>query len=240
MSGSARQMPLALRWPSRQRFAWFRTAPGNAAALDAMRRLAQAPAAPWVLLTGPAGSGKTHLLLAACQHVQAAGRRARYASAARLAGQPDALRALAGGDLLALDDLDALAGQRADEHALFDLYNQLRADGVALALAARLAPAALPLALPDLRSRLGACVQAPLQPLDEDARRALVREWAAERGLELEPAVLDWLFARAARDLASLHTLFERMDHAALARQQRVTIPLLRTLLSAPVDARQI
>jgi DnaA family protein len=44
--------------------------------------------------------------------------------------------------------------------------------------------------------------------------------------------VLDWLFARQPRDLAALMELFERLDHAALAAQRRITIPFLREMLS--------
>ena len=229
----ARQLPLALRWPPRQRFEHFRSAPGNAPALAAVQALALGTQAPWVLLSGPSGSGKTHLLVAACQAAQAAGRRAQYLDAARLRTDAGALRALGGAELLALDDVQVLAGHAEAEHALFDLYNRLRAEGSSLLLASALPLSALALGLPDLRSRLGACMQASLSALDESARRALVQEWAAARGIDLEPAVLDWLFARAARDLRSLHELFERIDRAALAGRRRITIPFLRALLAA-------
>jgi DnaA family protein len=128
--------------------------------------------------------------------------------------------------------MQVLAGHVEAEHALFDLYNRLRAEGASLLLASAQPLPALALGLPDLRSRLSACVQAPLSALDESARRALVQEWAAARGIDLEPAVLDWLFARAARDLRSLHALFERIDRAALAERRRITIPFLRGLLA--------
>ncbi|EQD59190.1 DnaA regulatory inactivator Hda [mine drainage metagenome] len=225
-------MPLALRWPPRQRFEHFRCAAGDAPTLAAVQALATAPSAPWVLFSGPPGSGKTHLLIAACQAAQAVGRRAQYLNAARLLADANALRALGGAELLALDDVHALAGNRDAEHALFDLYNRLRAEQASLLLAAAQPLPALALGLADLRSRLGACVQSTLSALDETARRALMQEWAGARGLQVEPAVLDWLFARAARDLGSLHALFERMDRAALAERRRITIPFLRTLLA--------
>lgn len=234
MNAPGRQIPLALRWPQRQRFEHFRTGTGNAAAFAAVQALAASGEAPWVLLSGGPGTGKTHLLIAACQAAQEAGRRAQYLDGARLvAADATALRALGGAALVALDDLDALAGHETAEHALFDLYNRLRAEQCSLLLAATQPLPALPLGLPDLRSRLGACVQAPLAPLEEQARRALVQDWAAERGLQLEPAVLDWLFARASRDLGSLHALFERIDRAALAERRGITIPFLRNLLAA-------
>jgi DnaA family protein len=59
-----------------------------------------------------------------------------------------------------------------------------------------------------------------------------LRERGAARGIELDDAVLDWLFTRQARDLGSLTVLLDRIDSAALAAQRRVTVPFLRDLLS--------
>jgi DnaA family protein len=80
---------------------------------------------------------------------------------------------------------------------------------------------------------LAACTQVGLQVLDEPGRREVLRARAQQRGLEIDDAVLDWLFARQARDLAALMELFERLDHAALAAQRRITIPFLREMLRA-------
>jgi len=224
------QLPLALRWPRRQRFEHFH-AGANAAALAAVRALALQPGAPWVYLHGPAGSGRSHLLMAACQAAGEADRTVQYLPLAALSGRAAALRGVAGGDLLALDDLGAIAGDREAEHALFDLYNQSRADGAALLFAAETNPSQLGLGLPDLRSRLGACAQFALGPLDDDERRAVLKHQAALRGIELDDTVLDWLFARYARDLGALLDLLDRLDQASLAAQRRVTVPFLRGFL---------
>ncbi|MDE2177466.1 MAG: DnaA regulatory inactivator Hda [Xanthomonadaceae bacterium] len=226
------QLPLALRFPRPQRFEHFHAGRANAATL-ALLRTTTAAAAPWVLLHGPAGSGKTHLLLAACQSAAEAGRRVRYAALGALpAPRAEAIAALAGAELIAIDELDVGAGIRDDEQALFDLYNRGRAEGATLLIAARQPPADLPLVLPDLRSRLGACTRAALRPLDDDERRAVLRERAAARGIELDDGVLDWLFARHARDLGTLTLLLDRIDRAALAARRRVTVPFLRELLA--------
>jgi DnaA family protein len=138
---------------------------------------------------------------------------------------------VAGSELLALDDLDALAGQPDAEHALFDLYNRARAEGTALLFAAEAVPAQLSLKLPDLRSRLGACTQFALKSLDDAERREVLRRQAALRGIELDDAVLDWLFARYVRDIGALLDLLDRLDQASLAAQRRITVPFLRTFL---------
>jgi DnaA family protein len=92
-------------------------------------------------------------------------------------------------------------------------------------------PAQLGIGLPDLRSRLGACTQFAIKPLDDAERRAVLREQAAARGIGLDEAVLDWLFARYARDLAALLDLLDRLDQASLAAKRRITVPFLREFL---------
>jgi DnaA-homolog protein len=226
------QLPLDLRWPRRQRFEHFH-AGENAAAVAAVRRAVEQGAdAPWVFLAGAAGSGKTHLLAAACQAASEAGRRVQYLPLGHLRGPAQvAIRGSGGCDLLALDDLDALVGEREAEHALFDLYNRCRAEGTTLLFAATAPPTQLPLVLPDLRSRLGMCTLALLRPLTEAERRQVLRTRAQARGIELDDAVLDWLFVHHARDLGALGELLEDIDRASLAAKRRVTVPFVRQLL---------
>lgn len=224
------QLPLSLRWPRRQRFEHFH-AGINAPAVAAVRTLATQPGAPWLYLSGSAGSGKSHLLLAACQAASEAGRSAQYLPLKTLRDHAAVIRGVAGSEFLALDNLDTLAGERDAEHALFDLYNRAHAEGTALLFAAESVPAQLPITLPDLRSRLGACTQFALKPLDDTERREVLKSQAALRGIELDDTVLDWLFARYVRDLGALLDLLDRLDQASLAAQRRITVPFLRTFL---------
>jgi DnaA family protein len=167
------------------------------------------------------------------------GRRVQYLPLAALGDPAAALRGVAGSELLALDDVHAIAGQRDAELALFELYNRARAEGSRLLFAADAAPAQLGLGLPDLRSRLGACTQYLLKPLDDVERRDVLRSQAAVRGIVLDDTVLDWLFARHARDLGALLDLLDRLDQASLAAQRRVTVPFLRALLSESGKAEE-
>ncbi|MET4676075.1 MULTISPECIES: DnaA regulatory inactivator Hda [unclassified Luteibacter] len=225
------QLPLALRWPRRQRFEHFH-AGDNAAAVEAVRAAAVDALAPWVFVAGPLGSGRTHLLIAACQAAIDAGRTAQYLPLAGLRGpRAAAIRGMAGSDVLAIDDIDTIAGEADAEHALFDTFNGYRAEGCTLLFSALGAPVSLDVALPDLRSRLGSLTQALLKPLADAQRRAVLREQAGARGIELDDVVLDWLFAHHARDLGTLLDLLDTLDRASLAAQRRVTVPFLRNLL---------
>ena len=229
MTEPSRQLPLALRYPPDQRLDTYLDAPDGA--LDQLRALA-AGGGEWLYLAGPTGAGKTHLALAACAAAEAGGRRAAYVPLKSAAGRlGDALDSLDAAALVALDGLDAIAGDRAGEIALFDFHNRARGAGATLLYVARVAPDALPLVLPDLRSRLAQCARVVLSPPDEARRRAVLGERARRRGLVLEPAALDWLLRRAGRDLAGLATLLDRLDRASLAAQRRVTVPFLREVL---------
>lgn len=232
---SVPQLPLALRYPPDQRLDTFVHAP--AGTVEQLHALAagQGDARGGldnVYLAGPAGVGKTHLLLATCAATEASGRRAAYLPLVAAAGRlREALEALEGNDLLAIDGLDVIAGNREDEIALFDAHNRARAAGVALVYAARDIPDAIGLGLPDLRSRLGQCTRITLAPLDDEGRREVLRQRAQRRGLVLEEAALDWLLKRVGRDLGGLTALLDRLDRASLAAQRRITVPFLRQTL---------
>lgn len=226
------QLPLALKFSPDQAFEGLI---GNATVRRLVEGLARGESADWLYLTGPTGSGKTHLALAACAEAQARGRRAVYLPLNGLVGRLESV--LAGQEdatLVCLDGLDAIAGRSEDEVALFHFHNRARAAGATVLYTASAMPAGLRLGLPDLVSRLEQCTRLTLETLDEIGRREVLKQRAERRGLELDEAVLDYLFRRVGRDLGSLTALLDRLDRASLAAQRRITVPFLREFLSTP------
>ena len=128
MSELVPQLPLALHTPPEQRLSRYIDAPSGLP--EALHALATGASANGVYLHGAHATGKTHLLLATCAEAEVAGLRAAYLALRGLRGR---LRAATEGlevaDLLALDDVDAVAGSREDEIALFDLHNRLHDAG---------------------------------------------------------------------------------------------------------------
>lgn len=224
------QLPLALRYPPDQRFESFVAPPEGA--LPALSALATTTGADWVYLSGASRTGKTHLALAVCAAAEQQGRRPAYLPLAAAAGRlRDALDALEGHDVVALDGLDAIAGGREDEVALFDFHNRAKSSGLNVLYTAHGIPDDIGLVLPDLRSRLQQCLRLMLDPLDDEGRREVLRDRAQRRGLVLEEAALDWLLTRTDRDLGALVVLLDRLDRASLAAQRRITVPFLRQVL---------
>lgn len=204
---------------------------GNGVAAGLVARLAEGRGEPQLYLWGVAGTGKTHLLQAACQRAGERGLPAAYLSLADVP-HPGVLEGLEQLGLVALDDVQTVVGQSVWEEALFDLINRLREHAVPLLLAADQPPSALPVSLPDLVSRMGWGPVLRLEALDDEAKLGLLKARAAERGMDLPDEVGRYLLAHLPRDLPSLLDGLDRLDRASMERQRRITLPLARDVLA--------
>lgn len=224
---TAYQLPLGVGLPDHAVFATYHAGP-NAAAVAAV-----AGTDPVLYLVGEAGVGKTHLLQAACAAATGAGLRAALLPLASAAGAltPAVLEGWDAFDLVCVDDVQAVAGDTAWEHALFATFNALRARGGRWLAAGADVPSALGFALPDLASRLAAGPVFRLMPLDDADRERALALRAHHRGFELPSEVARYLLKRAPRDMQSLYDVLDKLDRASLAQQRRVTIPLLKSIL---------
>ena len=70
-----------------------------------------------------------------------------------------------------------------------------------------------------------------LVELDEAGLCEALRLRAAARGLELSEEAALYLVHRLPRDMHSLFDVLERLDHASLVAQRKLTIPFLREQL---------
>jgi len=227
-----RQLPLGVQLGVSLRFETFH-AGANGEAVAALRDLAAGPRRAPLWIYGPAGSGKSHLLQAACAEAGARGLTAAWLPLGALRADGPAL--LGGFErlgLIALDDLDAVAGDAAWERALFTFYNDFRERDGRLVAAAKGAPAVLPFGLPDLASRFAAAEVHRLAPLDESEQAQALRRRAEHRGLELPDETLAFLTRRAPRDFAALCRLLDELDLESLAAQRRLTVPFVRDWLA--------
>jgi DnaA family protein len=223
------QLPLALRSQRAFRLDDFI---GNAELCALLTATAHGDCQNGLFLHGPPDSGKTHLLLATMALARSVQRTVNYLPLRILAQAAETtLDATEGHALLCIDDVDAIAGHRATEEALFRLHNRAHDHGGTLIYSAKAAPQALPLSLPDLRSRLQHGLRFSLMPLDDQGRRDWLRQAAAARGMSIDDAVLDYLFRHYPRDLDGLLQVLDRLDRASLAEQRRITVPFVRSVL---------
>ncbi len=227
----SQQISLPLRLQDWASFENFYLAPGSAAL--ALPGLLQSADWQVAYLSGAASSGKTHLLHACCRYWQEQ-RQAQviYLPLAELAeAGPVVLDGIQNYALVALDDLDSIAGDSGWEEGIFHLFNALQIQGGRLLIAAQAPPASLAVQLPDLRSRLLSGSSWRLEPLDEPALRQALTGRAERLGLVLPAGVLDYLFRRFSRDSRSLFGLLDQLDRYAFEHQRQLTLPLVRAFL---------
>lgn len=180
---------------------------------------------------GSPGSGRTHLLQAACRAVHESGQRALYFSATDApALAPAVLEDAEQAELVCVDDIERIAGDPEWERALFGLCERMRAAQHVLVVSGARAPQALGLALADLVTRLGWGPVYQLELLDDSQKLEALRQRARHRGFDMSDEVARYVLARYPRDMGSLFALLDRIDVASLATQRRITIPFLRAL----------
>jgi DnaA family protein len=229
------QLPLRMQLRESARLANF-VVGSNAQAYAALQGSRPA-AAPVVWLWGRAGTGKSHLLQAACA---AAGGRDEAAAYIDLALAPSSAL-LDGCDTLGLVCLDALDAVAADPEwnaAIFRLHTLMQDGAGRLVVASSAPPASLPFTLPDLRSRLLAAEVHQLSALDEAGQCEALRLRAAGRGLELSEEAALYLVHRLPRDMHSLFAVLDQLDAASLAAQRKLTVPFLRNALEKGLGDR--
>ncbi len=233
------QLPLELRWDRRADLADF--VPGANAEAWALVEAAAAGTrrVEPVYLHGPSGAGKSHLLQGACSRLAAAGGAVAYLPLGSLEEHgPGMLEGLEAVRLLAVDDLERIAGRPEWEHAFFHLFNRSMETGAAIIMAARRPPAALGVGLPDLVSRLGWGLVVRVHPPDDEVRLAVLRRRAGQAGLDLPEPAARYLLTHCRRDLLHLLELLDRLDAASLARSRRLTVPFIREVLGEPDEPK--
>ncbi len=178
---------------------------------------------------GEPGSGRSHLLAALVHNAGPA--------RARFLGPQSALAAFTFNPqvpIYAVDDCDKLAS--AQQIALFNLFNEVRAHpSAALVATGNAAPIALAVR-EDLRTRLGWGLVFHLAPLPDDDKTAVLKHAAKERGIALADDVPAYLLTHFRRDMPSLMALLDALDRFSLEQKRAITLPLLRTMLALPAS----
>ena len=197
----------------------FMVSPSNEAAFAAIDLWMDWPGRR-MLITGPAGAGRTHLAA-----IWAAERGVPLVRGAGFT-RPDPAPAYA------LDDADAVAGDPAAEEALFHLINRADADGAPLLMTARDMPGTWGVALPDLDSRLRACPVTRMDRPDDHLLAMALVKLCDERQLALDDHVLRFIVARLDRSLSAAARVVAALDAAAVHRQKRVSRPMAADVLA--------
>ncbi len=220
---SARQLPLSLPHRAAMTRADYLTGDANRAAIALIDAW---PAWPdrAVLLSGPAGSGKTHLV-EIWRHASGA--------AVRAANALGDVEALSAAPAIAVEDLHL---GPLDEAGLFHLVNLSGERHRPLMLTSRLPAGALPMRLPDLASRLRAARPIALGAPDDALLRLVLVKLFADRQLTVDPGVIETIVTRMERSLEAASRIVDELDREALAGGRSISRRLASETLARVVD----
>lgn len=209
-----------------QREAFF-VSPSNAIALATLDTPELWPSNKLVL-TGPRGSGKTHMA-----HVWAVDRDAIIIDVDELTHAD--IPMLASMRHVVVENADRIAdlsNARDTEEALFHLHNLILAEGGRLLVTASTPPNLWTLCLPDLASRMqGTCITKINAP-DDALLSAMLLKQFEDRQLAIPYPLIPFLVKRMERSTANLRSIVEALDAAAL----RLGKPISRKFAAQVLD----
>ena len=197
--------------------------------LGSLRSLVLGNGETQVGLWGAASTGKTHLLNASADFARENGVPMQIYDAVQLqhcdATEFDGFNHC---EVLAIDNLDALAGDPDWEARIYQVINRCREGEFRFLYSMTDRPEDLPARLDDFRSRLQWGLLLRMPAVGEDDIRRILRKRASLAGIKLSDEVISYLMTHHARDLAEQVAILQHLDGVSLSRKRRITIPLVK------------
>ncbi len=197
-----------------------------------------------LMLVGPAGVGKTHLLHAIGRALDA---EAGGAVACLAAGTfvEELVKAIEQDRLSAwraryrhasaflLDDVHEIGARSQTQEELFNLFNLFVGTGRQMVFTAKVSPQEMEGLDDRLRSRLVEGLVAMITPPDVELRRTIVRSHLEARVGSAEADVVDYLAERATESVRSLLNVVQRVVTGAEAMGRKLDVESARQVLEA-------
>jgi len=196
-----------------------------------------------LVIHGPTGVGKTHLL----QGIWSAARARRpvrvvylsaeqftsiFVEALRGSGLPSFRRKYRGVDLLLLDDLQFLAGKRATQVELLHTIDDLLREGRQLVFTADRSPSELSDLGSELTTRLQGGMVCRLDPADYDTRVGIVGRFVRRFEMNVPLDVQQYIAARLANHARELSGALCRLQAASQASGRPIDMEMARRHLA--------
>ena len=225
------QMGLALSLRDDCRFDTFLTLPGSRQQIvDFIYQQFSAERERFVYLWGVEGSGRSHLLQAACHHWASNNRKVQYLPLADLRTLPpeQVMAGLENVDLVCIDEVNLIADQQNWLEVLFHFFNRSRDSGTCLLASADVPPVRLALGLADLQSRLSTATVFQMDTYIDTDKISILQFRANCLGLQLSDEAAGLLLNRAPRQLDSLIERLRELDRSSLIHQRKLTVPFIK------------
>ena len=221
------QEALPLRLADQGSFATFVKGRG-AALIDAMYDGAVNGRHDFYLVTGPKGSGKSHLLSAIAQKIPES---FNVDLCLARAFSPEFIDVKLPKVTL-IDNVDAIAGDIAWELAVFSLFNRwYDAPSGTLIISSTPSFDRIPFERHDLNTRLGSGIFVNLECLSESGCIEALILRGRSRGYSLSESVASFMVRHCNRNMAELIALLDKLDNVQLQEKRNITVPFVKKVL---------
>jgi DnaA family protein len=228
----ALQLELGIKPTIKYSFENYVVSEHNTQAVSHLKYMVANIESTYIYLWGATRVGKSHLLHAVSEYAVKYELSATYFSFENIeAVTPDLLDSLEAYDIICLDDIQYIAGNKLWEEALFGLYNLIKDANKILIITSNCAVANLNIKLADLKSRLVSGISYHLKFLSDEDKVKLLQINANERGMTLSSELAQFLISRGSRDIAGLFIMLDKLDEASLRYKRKLTIPFVKSVL---------
>lgn len=145
---------------------------------------------------------------------------------------PCCLEEFAEGTILAIDNLDAICGDREWESAFYYLINRCHQQALRLLVSLGSRPRDLSCALADFQSRLSWGLLLELPVAQEADIENIIRQRARLLGHDLPDEVIAYLIRHYPRGLGVQLEILRKLDAASLSAKKKITIPLVKQVIN--------
>jgi len=200
-----------------------------------------------ILMFGPTGIGKTHVLRGIVNRIQTSQPKAsvrlqngadfsrEFSQAYEVGSLADVRQQLRSLDCLALDDLHLLAEKPFAQLELLYLLDSLKDRHAIILLTSRLSPNELPFSSP-LKSRLRGGLTVPIRVPGHATCSAFVRQFANELGLELPDDVVNRLAEITPASIPELRGLILQLSQSQIDHHRPIDVDQVSRVIEQRAD----
>ena len=186
-----------------------------------------------IYIWGPQGTGKTHLLQAACKKANEMDWHVTYIPLEQYRDfSIDILDGLGKLDLVCIDDLEFIIDNIEWQQRVTLLFNEIRDNKNSIIISSKISPNNIKIDLDDLKSRLVWGHVFKIKAADDELKIKILKKEANERSFNLNDDVVEFLIRRSNRDLTSLIEILDEIDRSSLAAKRKITVPFVKELIS--------
>jgi DnaA family protein len=185
-----------------------------------------------LLIYGAKDSGKTYLLQALCNQFNNQGKSSFFLPMKQaIELSVDILDSLENIELVCIDGIESLVGNKAWEIGLFNLINRSFNSNNRLIFTSAKNIDGMNFELKDLDSRLRKIQSHELHSLADDDILSALKHIANLRSIELGSKEAQYLLTYADRNISDLVKILESLDQLSMETKRKITIPLIKEVI---------